>query len=453
MASFYAELQVEGNSYRVVHCNHTFHQATDARGRVQAKVRYAPLELVLDVPTDDGLLAWAHTPHKPLAGQVVFYDIARQTAHETIAFAAGECVQYAEEFASSTTGDGAYVCQLTITAPSFELRAGGPATAVAVAVPVAIAPAAVLAAPAPGMPSVGLLAGSMAVGGRAASTPVAASGSQYLAVTQAAHSIYSQQLPGALQTLQAVLGEFGQVQGRAKSPESAANRIQRAVDNGWATQMATTADVLDNLWDAVGTRVVLRDTSPATMARLTGKLVDAINSGQLDVVKIENLYGGDANLPYLNAENTEELAEEANTRVTQKPYDSGYTATTIFVKYPNGVRGEIQLIGEKAMEIANAEHLVYDAFLNKPYLGSYAPAQQGAVAAEVEPIRAGARALTPAQKAAYMTYLSGSYADARRAESGLPAEPPAFPAEVPPALSVHNLVAVNQKTSTFKVSS
>jgi hypothetical protein len=126
MASFYAELQVEGNSYRVVHCSYACHQATDARGRVQAKVRYAPLELVLDVPTDDGLLAWAHAPHKPLAGQVVFYDVARQTAHETIAFTAGECVQYAEEFASSATGDGAYVCQLTITAPSFELRAGGP---------------------------------------------------------------------------------------------------------------------------------------------------------------------------------------------------------------------------------------------------------------------------------------------------------------------------------------
>jgi hypothetical protein len=130
MASFYAELQVAGNSYRVVHCSYACHQATDARGRVQAKVRYAPLELVLDVPTDDGLLAWAHTPHKPLAGQVVFYDAARQTAHETIAFAAGECVQYAEDFASSATGDGAYVCQLTITAPSFELRAGGPVGAV-----------------------------------------------------------------------------------------------------------------------------------------------------------------------------------------------------------------------------------------------------------------------------------------------------------------------------------
>jgi len=133
MASFYAELQVEGNSYRVVHCSYACHQATDARGRVQAKVHYAPLELVLDVPTDDVLLAWAHAPHKPLAGQVVFYNIARQTAHETIAFAAGECVQYAEDFASSATGDGAYVCQLTITAPSFELRAGGPAAVASIA--------------------------------------------------------------------------------------------------------------------------------------------------------------------------------------------------------------------------------------------------------------------------------------------------------------------------------
>jgi len=453
MASFYAELHVEGGSYRVVHCSYSCHQATDARGRAAAKVRHSPLELVVDVPTDDGLLSWAEARHKPLDGQVVFYDTASRVAHETIAFTAGECVQYREQFTSSATGDGAYVCHLTITASGFELQAGGPAAAVAVATPVAIAPAAALAGPAPGMPSVEMVAESMAAAVPAVSTPVAASGSQYLSLTQAAHGIYLQQLPGALQTLQDVLGEFGQVQGRAKSPESAANRIQRAVDTGWATQMEATADVLDNLWDAVGTRVVLRDSSPATMARLTGKLIDAINSGQLDVVKIENLYGGEAGLPYLNAENTEELAEEANLRVTQKPYDSGYTATTIFVKYPNGVRGEIQLIGEKTLEIANAEHLVYDAFLNKPYLGSYAPAQQAAVAAEVEPIRAGARALSPAQKAAYMAYLSGSYADARRAESGLPAQPPAFPAQVPPALSVHNLVAVNQKTSTFKVSS
>ncbi|MGI4759976.1 MAG: type VI secretion system tube protein TssD [Janthinobacterium lividum] len=151
MASFYAELHVEGGSYRVVHCSYNSYQATDARGRVNAKVRNSPLELVLDVPTDDLLLNWATAAHKPLAGEVIFYDIAGQVAYETIAFTGGECVQYSEQFASSATGDGAYVCHLTITASSFELRAGGPATVLATseerptAGAPAVAPAAVVA--------------------------------------------------------------------------------------------------------------------------------------------------------------------------------------------------------------------------------------------------------------------------------------------------------------------
>jgi hypothetical protein len=147
MASFYAELHVEGRAYRVVHCGYSCHQATDARGRVNARVRHSPLELALDVPTDDLLVSWAEARHKPLAGEVIFYDIASQVAHETIAFTGGECVQYSEQFASSATGDGAYVCHLTITARSFELRAGGPATALATSAG-RPAPSAAAAAPA-----------------------------------------------------------------------------------------------------------------------------------------------------------------------------------------------------------------------------------------------------------------------------------------------------------------
>ena len=36
---------------------------------------------------------------------------------------------YHETFESGAGRDGAYVCQLTITAPAFELRGGGPAAA------------------------------------------------------------------------------------------------------------------------------------------------------------------------------------------------------------------------------------------------------------------------------------------------------------------------------------
>jgi len=133
MPSFFAELHLTGNRYRVVHFHYGASQATDARGRVNAKVRHNLLHLTADVPDDDELLNWAATIHKPLSGEVVFYNPTQLVALETIAFTAGECVGYQEVFESGAGGDGAYVCQLTIAAPAFELRAGGAPPAAAVA--------------------------------------------------------------------------------------------------------------------------------------------------------------------------------------------------------------------------------------------------------------------------------------------------------------------------------
>ena len=67
-------------------------------------MQHGLLRLTLDVPADDALLAWASAPHKALAGHVTFYETDRRTAHETVRFAAGQCVGYQESFAS---GDGA----------------------------------------------------------------------------------------------------------------------------------------------------------------------------------------------------------------------------------------------------------------------------------------------------------------------------------------------------------
>ncbi|WP_345059983.1 type VI secretion system tube protein TssD [Hymenobacter glaciei] len=133
MASFHAELHLAGTSYRVVRCHYACHQPTDAQGRVNAKVRHDLLHLALDVPDGDALLAWAADPFKAQAGEVVFYNATQLVALETIAFAAGQCVGYHESFESGAGRDGAYVCQLTLTAPAFELRSGGaPAAAAAV---------------------------------------------------------------------------------------------------------------------------------------------------------------------------------------------------------------------------------------------------------------------------------------------------------------------------------
>ena len=89
MASFYAELQVAGTTYPVRACTYEFTQATGERGRVVAKARHGLVRLTLDVPDNDELLDWAATPHKPLAGRIIFRSAQGGAALETLSWEDG----------------------------------------------------------------------------------------------------------------------------------------------------------------------------------------------------------------------------------------------------------------------------------------------------------------------------------------------------------------------------
>jgi hypothetical protein len=121
-------LQVAGFTYPVRQCTYEFTQATGPRGSVVARVRHGLVQLTLDVPHEEVLLDWAATPHKSLAGQVVFYASQGGSALETLAWEEGYCVGYQEEFASGDLTQGAYVCHLTLAATALTLRPGGPGT-------------------------------------------------------------------------------------------------------------------------------------------------------------------------------------------------------------------------------------------------------------------------------------------------------------------------------------
>jgi len=130
MASFSAQLQIEGQAFRVQHCSFGVQQATHQRGRVSTKVRYGLVQVLLDVPDSEVLLAWAADPHKQLAADVVFLDANGGSAIETLRLPAAYCVAYQEEFRQGDSQVGAYVCQLTLSDPAgWTIQAGGPDTA------------------------------------------------------------------------------------------------------------------------------------------------------------------------------------------------------------------------------------------------------------------------------------------------------------------------------------
>ncbi|RZJ57078.1 MAG: hypothetical protein EOO55_04090 [Hymenobacter sp.] len=170
MASFSAELHVSGHVFPVTHCLFDVTQATQQRGRVSAKVRYGPVQLVLDVPDGDVLPAWAADAQKRQAASIVFLAAAGGQPLETLRLPAAYCVAYQEQFVSGDAQSGSYQCALTLSDPTgWTLAPGGPTTAfVAPAARNHGAPLAAAAAAAAAVPIVGATASAlrtMAIGG------------------------------------------------------------------------------------------------------------------------------------------------------------------------------------------------------------------------------------------------------------------------------------------------
>lgn len=118
MASFSAVLRVDGQAFPVTHCTFETEQAIGQRGRVSAKVRYSPVQLVLEVPDADALLAWAVNPQQQQATTITFLDAHGGRALETLHLPEAYCVAYQEHFRSGDAAGGAYQCSLTLTAPT-----------------------------------------------------------------------------------------------------------------------------------------------------------------------------------------------------------------------------------------------------------------------------------------------------------------------------------------------
>lgn len=176
MASFSAELLVEGYGYPLTSCFFGVHQATGQRGRVSTKVRYEPIHLTLDVPHDDLLLAWAADPHKRVAAALIFRNADGGSAIETVQMTGAYCVSYAEGFRAGDAQNGAYQAFVTLTDPDgFTMQAGGAGT---------------FAMPAPGahgMPPVAAAASMLSPAGRSAKQKLVANTPAHKAARWAAY--------------------------------------------------------------------------------------------------------------------------------------------------------------------------------------------------------------------------------------------------------------------------
>ncbi len=200
---------------------------------------------------------------------------------------------------------------------------------------------------------------------------------------------------------------------------------------------------------------MINNTRNETNERLATRI---INARELGVVSVNSL-AGKGGVPYLtqlHLDKIEDVATAIGKEIITAPkeYASGYTVSTIFIKYGNNVRGELQLIGQKALNIANAEHWVYDAFLGKPYtdyLNVFSKADVKEVATKlIERVRKPAIALTEEQRTIYNSYMSEVYKNARNIESGNELGKVILPTGIPSELSVESLLKTEELINGLK---
>ncbi len=180
-------------------------------------------------------------------------------------------------------------------------------------------------------------------------------GENFVDLANEAHNIYSRQVGKAKETALELFGKFGEVDARAKKPGSAANRLQRAVDN-FGAKINNVSEAINNIYDAIGTRIVLKDASKETIDGLVAELGKAIQSGRLSVFQITSLTGKDG-IPYLTEAHLQYLqkigADSGNTiKIETKTYGTGYTIGGVYIKYDANVMGEMQVIGKNVLELA-----------------------------------------------------------------------------------------------------
>lgn len=286
-----------------------------------------------------------------------------------------------------------------------------------------------------------------------------------LELAKKAFEVYAGEIDGAKDILKQIGGAFGEVEGRPKDPESAANRLQRAINNKWAKDgIHSVHDAVDNTWDALGTRLVVNNVKD--MPEIVKSLKAAIESGQIEVTAINNLHAATDGKPYMTAAEITSIAASANEMAKPgadgkkqqiktdvgKPMDGGFTGVMIYVKYPSGVRGEIQIIGKQALAVAAIEHIPYDIGLGKPIVRNVHPDIKPQMDAVLGPVEEAVRRVNadPVQKAAYEKYLASLYKHARDIENGIDSPPPKLPDGIDQHLSMEGLQRVHHDLEELK---
>ncbi len=231
--------------------------------------------------------------------------------------------------------------------------------------------------------------------------------------------------------------------------------------------------VRNTIQDAYGARLVMDDTSPAAISKVHRSLLNAVDSGEIKLLEINN-YQGEGGVPYFSSAQIKQLqahcrrqgyemrvisdvnAPKGKENLYSKNYNSpkavkssGYTTCQINIQHKNGVISEFQIRGKHINELAESEHIFYDISQKKD-LSKGNPAIKQLTDPLVKVVEEMNAKGNEHIKEAYSKYLTECYKYARMQELGIPMAKPSLPPGVDPMLDIDNIIRIHSEMEALK---
>ncbi len=117
--SFRAILDVDGEEFRVLHCNYSLQRDVDFSGRPSSDVRGGTLHLEIESSDDTSYFEWICDPYQVKSGKVTFYKRDEEAAMKELEFEDAYLVSYAESV--DAIGDSPMVESLVFSAKKISM--------------------------------------------------------------------------------------------------------------------------------------------------------------------------------------------------------------------------------------------------------------------------------------------------------------------------------------------
>lgn len=146
-----------------------------------------------------------------------------------------------------------------------------------------------------------------------------------------------------------------------------------------ATQkhLYTKESVIENIHDLVGARIILGSNQKGCADKVIDKLIDCVKQSKLRIVEVENHVPNDSKHLYASQKMLHKLARAASDKygvlvpeyITRR--ETGYMGIHLLVKFPDGITGEIQILGHDVAVFKELEDIPYKILQGKSVKKQY----------------------------------------------------------------------------------